>query len=206
MSPIRTRVKSCEHCRQHRLRCDRISREPEPCTACWKRSVDCVLNHGNSRPPTTCVPSTGHSIVHHDEPLQHVPPFQAAVEDRITASLRPYNGADVHANNDFTMTASPINNCFSYFTKALHPHFPLLSLPLDVKNTLEASPLLFWTIITIASRHDRASYRALQPFVRKLIAGVLHPSGHGLQSCQALCLVCLWPFDAEDPNDDPSYL
>lgn len=78
-------------------------------------------------------------------------------------------------------------------------------VPDDLVRSSDSSPLLFWTIIAISCAHqDRVLYRNLQPAVCRLIGEILHSPTSDLRGCQALCLLCIYRFEAENPNDDPT--
>lgn len=85
----------------------------------------------------------------------------------------------------------------SFFT-SYHPHLPFLDRrsPVDCYNQ---SILLFWTIISVASRRydeDITLLRVLSSAVTQLAwDGVAKPHGQ-LSTIQALLLLCTWPFPA----------
>ncbi|CZR69995.1 uncharacterized protein PAC_19896 [Phialocephala subalpina] len=108
---------------------------------------------------------------------------------------------------DITLTAGELNSYLSYFFENMHCHFPFLERPFLPPKTLSSSPLLFWTIITVSSSFpNRSLYERLQPIVRRLLASGLCPFAMSQELCQALCLLCLWPLEASDPNDDPHFM
>lgn len=241
MNLVPPRTKACDHCRQNRVRCDRVQRAPQPCTRCQRRNLDCTYRPSTSarRSPDVATKQKkkrrlaiqnsgdGREERSEEDALQSPllrRPGDVETEDAVVGPWTPsqtptadetsstqlgqyqYQGPSQQIG-DVVVSASQINERFSYFFNHMHPNFPFLPQPLDIDKTLQASPLLFWTIMTIASHfHDQALYRNLQPLVRSLIADILYPSKHGVETCQALCLVCLWPFQASDPNDDPYYL
>jgi hypothetical protein len=108
---------------------------------------------------------------------------------------------------DVSLNAGELDSYMSYFFENMHCHFPFLERPFLQSETLSSSPLLFWTIIAISSGfQNRALYRELQPIVRRLLALGIFPFAGSQEICQALCLLCLWPFEASQPNDDPTFL
>lgn len=118
-----------------------------------------------------------------------------------------YTGTSVSIEN-IVLGIPEIDAYFSYFITSMHVHFPLLGTPAPTPDAiLRSSPLLFWTTITIAcSFQNRPLYRRLQPCVRRLATRTLYPFSCCLETCQALCLLCIWPFEADEPNDDPVFV
>lgn len=53
-----------------------------------------------------------------------------------------------------------------YYYK-LHPSFPLLLDPVTVIDSYEKEPLLFWTVLTVASK-DSETYADVSPLLQKL--------------------------------------
>lgn len=232
MSTVSSRIKSCANCRRHRLRCDRVRRAPSACTKCWQRGLQCVFEpvaHRKSASesngsPTAMPQQTYDTDSHRATPPRIVTsevsshPFSVnenttkqrfrlpAILDGALSALEQYAGPSLQAEG-ISLSPAQINEHFDYFFRYMHPTFPFMNHQISISKISHSSPLLFWTVITVANTYrDRSLYRTLQPFVRKLIAEILYPAGHGLESCQALCLICLWPLEAHDPNDDPYYL
>lgn len=109
--------------------------------------------------------------------------------------------------DDVTLTASELNANFAYFFEKMHCHFPFLERSFNPSEMLVSSPLLFWTIITISSSFpNRSLYERLQPILRRLLVSFLFPFTVSQELCQSLCLLCLWPLEASDPNDDPNFM
>lgn len=71
-----------------------------------------------------------------------------------------------------------------------------------------ASPLLFWTIIVIASsKHPLHGnhFCSLQVPFHRLLSEHLTRSIRSIWTIQALLLLCLWPFPVANQLDDPSW-
>jgi hypothetical protein len=83
-----------------------------------------------------------------------------------------------------------------YFTY-YHPLFPILMLPATPDGVYSASPLLFWTVITTAARHDSCDFSllpALVPPLKRLLWSTIPAVPHTLPSLQAMSILCVWTF------------
>jgi hypothetical protein len=219
-----TRLKACNYCRAHRLRCDRVKREPEPCSSCRDRRLGCTFtvttrlaggpriqrglrNARNLSGQATALGETPPVLQAHNEGADVFSVHSPTSVETHHIDIEEYCG-DSQKAGSVVVSARDINQTFRYFFQSMHPHFPFLNpVSFSIARTLDVSPLLFWTVMAIANNfRNRPLYEGLQTFVRGLVAEVLYPSGHGIETCQALCLLCLWPLEGHDPNDEPVYL
>lgn len=218
-----TRLRACDFCRAHRLGCDRVKRDPEPCSTCVDRELRCTFtipaSSGNGvrhrrkarrtrdfSSQSTQALETSERNGHQAPAILHSPDQPPSVDFQL-ADIDEYHGVAQQVD-DVLVSPAVITDSFRFFFQSMHHHFPFLDpATFSIARSLEVSPLLFWTIIAIANNfQNRSLYRKLQPVVRRLVADVLYPSGHGLETCQALCLLCLWPLEGQDPNDEPVFL
>jgi hypothetical protein len=65
-----------------------------------------------------------------------------------------------------------------------------------------SSPLLFWVICAITSPRLQAT---LSPAIKRLVEETVHTPLHGVETVQALVLLCVWPFRVSFLSDDFSY-
>ncbi|KAM0465784.1 hypothetical protein ACHAPV_000728 [Trichoderma viride] len=73
----------------------------------------------------------------------------------------------------------------------------------------KASPVLFWTIIATAARHDCADFSllpSLLPAVKRLLWTTIAAAPHALPSLQAMTLLCLWTFPVSTMPEDITYI
>jgi hypothetical protein len=73
----------------------------------------------------------------------------------------------------------------------------------------KASPVLFWTIIATAARHDCADFSllpSLLPAVKGLLWTTIAAAPHALPSLQAMTLLCLWTFPVSTMPEDITYI
>ena len=91
----------------------------------------------------------------------------------------------------------------TYFSFATHylPHFPILDMRMSINTLHQTSPLLFWAIILISSRHQEnlaESYKTL--LSKQLIEPI-----RSLYSIHALLIYCLWPIPSRKQILDSSW-
>lgn len=88
----------------------------------------------------------------------------------------------------------------------LHPRFPLLREPATIIDSYERAPLLFWSVLAIASKDSDkyvSDYPRLQILLRQLVADILLLGTRSIYLVQALLLLCVWSFPQEDMNKEP---
>lgn len=94
---------------------------------------------------------------------------------------------------------------FRYYSH-LHPRFPLLLDPVTTINSYEKAPLLFWSVLAIASKDSEkyaSDYARLQILLRQLVADILLLGTRSIYLVQALLILCVWSFPHEDMNKEP---
>lgn len=99
----------------------------------------------------------------------------------------------------------PAHDLFRYYHH-LHPRFPLLLEPATIINSYERAPLLFWSVLAIASKDSDkyiSDYPRLQILLRQLVADILLLGTRSIYLVQALLLLCVWSFPQEDMNKEP---
>jgi hypothetical protein len=188
-SPVR-QSEPCTRCSQRHLVCNY---QPRFLRSRKRRRVDLAEDHGSASPHgiEDKWPASNESSPPITLDAQRNLP--EAVADQEPSCL--YTGPDVSIE-DVVLRTPDINDHLRYFFSNMHIHFPFLGSPFPATEILQTSPLLFWTIIAIACGfRNRALYRSTS-----------YPFSLSSETCQALCLLCLWPFEADDPNDDPVFV
>ncbi|CAI6088120.1 unnamed protein product [Clonostachys chloroleuca] len=95
------------------------------------------------------------------------------------------------------------------FHTSYHPIFPILSFSVSPDSIYVSSPLLFWTIIVTAARHDAADFSlllSLLPAVRRLLWSTIPATPHTLPSLQAMAILCLWGFPVSTMPEDTTFI
>jgi hypothetical protein len=86
---------------------------------------------------------------------------------------------------------------------------PILSPSPSADALYEVSPLLFWTIIITAARHDRTDLSLLEsllPAVKTLLWSTIARPPHVLPSLQAMTVLCVWPLPVSSWSQDITYI
>lgn len=106
------------------------------------------------------------------------------------------------------LTQVQITELFEIYFAQFHPFLPLLT-DLAPSTYHKSSPLLYWTIITVAAR--RYSPRPtllteLRAPLTKLLWTSLGAIPNSYQVVKALCLLCTWPLPTSSTSSDPSIM
>lgn len=97
----------------------------------------------------------------------------------------------------------------SRFFAHYHPLLPFLSPSKSPEFYYRASPLLFWTIISVASRRYTADLTLLPSLaisVPRLLWSVLQSVPQNCHVVKALCVLCTWPFPMSSSSSDPTFM
>lgn len=97
---------------------------------------------------------------------------------------------------------------FRFFTH-YHPFLPFLQPSKSPNYYYRASRLLFWTIISVASRRysaDLTLLASLSLSVPQLMWSVLQSVPQSHHDVKALCLLCTWPFPINSSSCDPTFM
>lgn len=97
---------------------------------------------------------------------------------------------------------------FSYVT-CYHPFLPLIDTTKSPHEYYDFSELLFWSIISVASRRLTSQPTLLPKLARKvtdLVWNTLRSIPHTLSTVQALALICTWPFPTSSSTADPTFM
>jgi hypothetical protein len=159
MSTVQPRTKSCDYCRQNRVRCDRIERAPLRCARCQTRDLPCTflppqqsrLRVNKSRRACQHEEISGHGAdlarnSPHDSSRLAAECTEASDAAEQPFQLNLYSGPDQQIGN-VTVTVAKINEGFLYFFTRMHPNLPFLSPDLCIESTLqdpEQQVLVVW--------------------------------------------------------------
>jgi transcriptional regulatory protein LEU3 len=108
-----------------------------------------------------------------------------------------------------TLDEIEIEELFSIFLADYHKTLPILDPGVPAQQYAELSPLLFWTIMAVASRRSQSATMLLsklsQP-VTDLLWTAIRSVPHSLALVQSILLLCAWPFPTSSSATDPSYV
>lgn len=108
-----------------------------------------------------------------------------------------------------TLRDDQINELFDIFFARYHPYLPLLSPELSPSDYFDQSPLLYWTILTVASRRYEGRHgllSELKPALHELLWDTVGSVPQTYHAVKALCLLCAWPLPTSSTSLDPSMI
>ena len=95
------------------------------------------------------------------------------------------------------------------FFASYAPFLPILQPQRSPDDFYEASPLLFWVIISVAARHYEADPRLLTTLsapLSRLLWATLADVPQNYIVVKALCLLCTWPLPISSTSSDPTFM
>ncbi|EFQ99731.1 C6 zinc finger domain-containing protein [Nannizzia gypsea CBS 118893] len=116
---------------------------------------------------------------------------------------------DVKRLEDVTIHSDRIAELFTRFFTYYHPFLPLLETQKTPDEYYDTSPLLFWTILAVASRRyqtDSSLLNALSGPVMRLVWSTLADVPQSYHVVKALALLCTWPFPTSSTSTDPTFM
>ncbi|KAI9773095.1 MAG: hypothetical protein M1840_008216 [Geoglossum simile] len=128
--------------------------------------------------------------------------------DASSSYLLSPNGANAGRKlEDIGLSGDTISKLFSQFFIYYHPFLPLLDPQRPADHYYNLSPLLFWAIISIASRRfDSQLLNSLASPVSRLIWTSLQDVPQSYHVVKALCLLCTWPLPTNSTSTDPTFM
>lgn len=112
--------------------------------------------------------------------------------------------------NDIHLSADEIDVLFEEYFRNYHPFLPFLNPGQSPAQYYHSSPLLFWAVISAASRRYQPDasliLRLKQPVTSLAWTNIQSVSHHSISLIQALTILCAWPYPVSDLKEDPSYL
>jgi hypothetical protein len=110
-----------------------------------------------------------------------------------------------------TVALSPnaVSRLFQVYFEYYHPFLPLLDHYKLPEQYLRDSPLLFWSVIAVASRRYEDEPNLMTSLiapVNKLVWSSMQVVPHDYNIVKALCLLCTWPFPTSSTSNDPTFI
>ncbi|KIW32183.1 hypothetical protein, variant 1 [Cladophialophora immunda] len=110
---------------------------------------------------------------------------------------------------DIELSSDVINDLFRIYFSHYHAYLPFLDPGVSPAQYYDNSTLLFWSIISVASRRyqsDPTLLTRLARAVTDLLWKSLQTIPHSLGVIQSLVLLCTWPFPTSSSTTDPTYM
>ncbi|KAL1984930.1 hypothetical protein VTN96DRAFT_8589 [Rasamsonia emersonii] len=211
----RKKAVACVRCRQMKLGCDAPQRFPSSCSRCQRKGLHCSVDPSfkrvakrerlaslekelkeikkrlkstsetNNLQPVDVSRSETPSPVEGSEPPQLA---QAVTESSSHTFPKALGGVE--------LDSSTVSDLLKEYYLHYHDQFPILSESPTVLDNYDTCPLLFWTVMMIASKEapqHKHLFPAVTSVVTSLASSISPPAEQTLQLIQALLLLCNWP-------------
>ncbi|KAL2174768.1 uncharacterized protein P884DRAFT_272176 [Thermothelomyces heterothallicus CBS 202.75] len=109
----------------------------------------------------------------------------------------------------FQITEEEESQLFSQFFNYYHPFLPFLNPAQTPDQYYQQHPLLYWSIIAVASRRYGSDHNILTKLSGPLTRLLWNTVGDVPQSyfvVKALCLLCTWPLPTSTTSSDPTHI
>ncbi|KAI1303866.1 hypothetical protein F5Y03DRAFT_184204 [Xylaria venustula] len=214
--------KSCTSCRQAKVACDaRKKPRNTPCTRCIKSHLDCRFDKNFKRILTRKLTASLTNELHQLRTSQECSELERSpIETQSLESvpLSPVRFPFLFTNvteslpdfciGNFTVPATTIIELIQHFGYQYHAHAHFIQ-PIDsLAHFYIASPLLFWTIILLAShyhvKHGDLYEKLLLPH-EELLRPFSNTAIQSIHEIHALLLLCLWPIPRRVEASNPTW-
>lgn len=121
----------------------------------------------------------------------------------------PGTGSVFKRLEDVCLTLDKIRELHERFFMYYHPFMPFLNPDRTPDEYYKRSPLLFWTMLTIGSRHYSAEpqlFGALQGPLNRLVWATMAEVPQNYHVVKALVLLCAWPLPTSSTSTDPTFM
>ncbi|KAL2155059.1 hypothetical protein VTH82DRAFT_3735 [Thermothelomyces myriococcoides] len=110
---------------------------------------------------------------------------------------------------NFQVTEEEERELFNQFFNYYHPFLPFLNPSQTPDQYYQQHPLLYWSIIAVASRRygsDRSTLTKLSGPLTRLLWGTVGDVPQSYFVVKALCLLCTWPLPTSTTSSDPTHI
>ncbi|KAG8627663.1 hypothetical protein KVT40_005146 [Elsinoe batatas] len=108
-----------------------------------------------------------------------------------------------------TLSEGQVEELFNIYFSRYHPYLPLLSPETSPSEYWVLCPLLYWTVISVASRRyepRRGLLSELKLPLHELLWDTIGTVPQTYHVVKALCLLCAWPLPTSSTSLDPSMI
>ncbi|OBT68086.1 hypothetical protein VE03_01510 [Pseudogymnoascus sp. 23342-1-I1] len=225
---------ACVHCRQMKLRCDRLADSLDPCTRCARRKIPCHVDPAFRRT------AKRDRLDEMEKELQNMkrmigPHTRGPIYDVAsgTSSIPVASPSEVAAASGpsalpekatllyldvllsekslegVSIDAYLIKNLLDNYYQNCHPLFPILP-PLETFIlSYDSCSVLFWAVMVVSTKclsmHSKLHTQLIEP-VRRLASEFTKIENRCVEFVQALLLLCSWPFPFNVSITDTSWM
>ncbi|KAI1424635.1 hypothetical protein F5Y12DRAFT_785186 [Xylaria sp. FL1777] len=217
--------RSCTSCRQAKVACDaRKKPSNTPCTRCFKNQLECRFDKNFKRILTRKLTASLTNELHQLRTSQEGSEVRRAepspLEIQLQESASP---SSVRFPFLFTNVTEPLPDfsignliipprtiieLIQHFGYQYHVHAHFIQPIESLAHFYSASPLLFWTIILLASHyhveHGNLYEKLLLPH-EELLRPFSNTAIQSIHEIHALLLLCLWPIPRRVEASNPTW-
>ena len=101
------------------------------------------------------------------------------------------------------MLSDRVDSFFTFY----HPFVPFLDPARTPDEYYQSSPLLFWVIVSVATRrYDPSLLASLAGPLSELLWKTLAEVPQNYIVVKALCILCTWPLPISSTSSDPTFM
>ncbi|KAF2971585.1 hypothetical protein GQX73_g2029 [Xylaria multiplex] len=216
--------RSCTACRQAKVACD-ARKKPinTPCTRCGKNQLECRFDKNFKRIRTRKLTANLTNELHQLRMSQDGSEASGRKPSLSEVQLREPESLSVHfpflftnvteslpdfSIGDITIPSRTIVELIQHFGYQYHAHAQFIQ-PIDsLARFYTTSPLLFWTIILLASHfhmeHGNLYDKLLSPH-EELLRPFSNTAIQSIHEIHALLLLCIWPIPRRVEASNPTW-
>lgn len=119
------------------------------------------------------------------------------------------NWSDLPVLGNIQLSQERASALFKDYFTYYHPFLPILDPDKPWQHYADISPLLFWTIISVACRRyadDPTLLTGISAPVTQLVWSTLAQVPHNYHVVKAFCLLCTWPLPTKSTSTDPTFM
>ncbi|EXJ76876.1 hypothetical protein A1O3_10521 [Capronia epimyces CBS 606.96] len=229
--------RACNECRQQKLRCDVVQEPFQTCSRCKRLSLDCKIEDNfkrvgkrsrNAEMEREIIElrkqvarqrsgALANAALQNNNINFSQPGTGSFTQDAAAAGLLDLRGAAFEKSpgrpiskrlEEVTLTLDRVQEIFQRFFTLHHPFLPFLNPDRTPEEYFSRSPLLFWTIVTVGSRHytaDPGLFNALTGPLTRLLWSTIAEVPQNYHVVKALVLLCAWPLPTSSTSTDPTF-
>ncbi|KUJ16604.1 uncharacterized protein LY89DRAFT_586780 [Mollisia scopiformis] len=213
--PSKNAKRSCNNCRQQKLKCDAVQSPFKACSRCRRLQKECKVEGGfrrvGKRDKYTAMQCEIDDLRRQLQAATQNNPsngLQVLAEAAIPKEAQQIGNTKPREMGDVKLSGKSVEKLFKEYFTHYHPYLPFLDPDLAPDQYFDWSPLLGWTIIVVAARRFRQEpglFGDLSPSYNKLLWSTISEHPQPYHVSKALCLICTWPLPSTSNPSDATY-
>ncbi|KIW97796.1 uncharacterized protein Z519_01380 [Cladophialophora bantiana CBS 173.52] len=202
------------------MACDARVKAPNPCSRCKSNDLDCCFAKNfkrvSTRRITRDIVNELHIVRASQNPDEQSPPPSNRPSTTPSGARSTFVlSADVEVGHSPNFVLGSVSipprvavELFRHFERYYLPRVAFIAPIQSLARFVADSPLLFWTMVLIASQHhDKYSHLYQDLFFphQELLAPLSNTAIRSLENVHAILLLCVWPTPKRRILHDPSW-